>query len=104
MAESGEHQQRETKRGKSGSSDHHRWEGGLQRFSSTSAIPFYNPAFGTNAGFSWLRVWLRLGSGFGDDQRYVTVTDDHSGRKEMLHDFNRIVLHGLTRSYSVVTA
>ena len=60
----------------------------------------YNPAFGTNTGFSW----LRFGSGFGDDQGYVTVADDHSGRREMLHDFNGIVSIGLTRSSSVVSA
>ena len=45
-----------------------------------------------------------LGCGFGDDQGYVTVADDHSGRKEMLHDFNGIVSIGLTRSSPVVTA
>ena len=33
--------------------------------------PKSNPAFDTNAAFSWLRFWLRFGSGFGDDQRYV---------------------------------
>ena len=48
--------------------------------------------------------WLRFGSGFGDDQRYVSVADGHSGRKEILHDFSGIVSIGLTRSSSVVTA
>ena len=63
-----------------------------------------NPDFGTNAGSSWLRFWLRFGSGFGDDQRYVSVADGHSGRKEILHDFSGTVSIGLTRSSSVVTA
>jgi len=45
-----------------------------------------------------------LGCGFGDDEGDVPVADDHSGRKEMLHDFNGIVSIGLTRSSSVVTA
>jgi hypothetical protein len=45
-----------------------------------------------------------LGCGFGDDQGYVTVADDHSGGKEMLHDFNGIVSIGLSRASSVVTA
>ena len=62
------------------------------------------PAFDTNAAFSWLRFWLRFGSGFGDDQEVVTVADDHYGRQEMLHDFNGIVSIGLTRSSSAVTA
>jgi hypothetical protein len=44
-----------------------------------------------------------LGCGFGDDQGDVTVADDHSGRKEMLHDFNRVVSIGLSRASSVVT-
>jgi hypothetical protein len=55
--------------------------------------PKLNTAFSTNAGFSW----LRLGSGFGDDQGYVRVADDRSDREEMLHDFNEIVSIGLTR-------
>ena len=45
-----------------------------------------------------------LGHGFGDDQGDVKVADDHSDRKEILHDFNGIVAIGLTRSSSVVTA
>jgi hypothetical protein len=32
--------------------------------------------------------WLRFGGGFGDDQEDVTISDDHNGRKVMLHDFN----------------
>lgn len=56
--------------------------------------------FGVNAGFSW----LRFSSGFGDYQGHVLVAEDHSGRKEMLHDFNGIISIGLTRSSSVVTA
>ena len=58
----------------------------------------------TNAAFLWLRFWLRFGSGFGDDQGYVSVVNDHSGRKEMLHDFNGIVSIGLSRPSSVATA
>ena len=52
----------------------------------------------------WLRFWLRFGHGFGDDQEDVTVADDHSGRQEMLHDFNGIVSISLTRSSSVAIA
>ena len=52
----------------------------------------------------WLRFWLRFGHGLGDDRGDVTVADDHSGRKEMLYDFNGFVSISLTRSSSVVIA
>ena len=52
----------------------------------------------------WLRFWLRFGHGLGDDRGDVTVADGHSGRKEMLYDFNGFVSISLTRSSSVVIA
>jgi hypothetical protein len=48
-----------------------------------------------------LLFWLRFGCGFGDDQEYVAVTQDHGRNQEMLYDFKRIVSNDLTQVSSV---